>query len=298
MTVEQVVGRFGLGSLVAAPVKVAGGLSNEMWRVATSAGAYAVKRMVVNAGLPEFVENVEGAFLVEQRAWAAGVGMPEPIAEPGSGRALVRIDGELFRVHRWVSGRAVEDGKARGPRTAGEVEEAATLLAGIHAVGRPRWAATPDDAWDGRRWSAEIGGLAERVQQHPGQMLIVDSHRDLDRKNALRGADGRLLALDWDAAGPTGAAHEAVAVALDWAGDDYDDFAAAVAVYRRSSGLVIDAEPWVFGGWVMALGGWLDYNADHRGGVEIGRAEVAATRKRLHVFAENLDAWIAALARA
>jgi hypothetical protein len=48
-------------------------------------------------------------------------------------------------------------------------------------------------------------------------VLVVDSHRDLDRKNTIRALDGRLLALDWDAAGPAGAVQEAVTVALDWA---------------------------------------------------------------------------------
>jgi hypothetical protein len=58
----------------------------------------------VNADLPTLVENVEAAFQVERRAWAAGVPMPEPVVEPSSGHALARLDGGLFRVHRWVDG--------------------------------------------------------------------------------------------------------------------------------------------------------------------------------------------------
>ncbi|MCY1143959.1 hypothetical protein OWR29_38690 [Actinoplanes sp. Pm04-4] len=348
MGLEVVVSRFGLGRLEAKPVRMAGGLSNELWQVRTSSGVFAVKRMVVNAERPDFIGNVEGAFRVELGAWNAGVATPEPIAEPGSGRALVRVDGELFRVHRWVDGRAADSAAA----------QAAELLADIHAAGAPRWEEFADHGWDGGRWGAEIASLADRVRSAPLQMLTVDSHRDLDRKNALRRGDGTLLALDWDAAGPVGAVQEAVAVALDWAAteagdpsphgeddrqrgasgvpharadsgvrpgkeapgkeapgkeapdvsaagqngdrrvsDRTDAFADAVAAYCRRSGVAVPAEPWVFGGWVAALGGWLDYNADHRADEEIGRTEIAATRRRLRALADNMDAWLDALGR-
>jgi hypothetical protein len=363
MGLGDVVSRFGLGRLEAEPVRVAGGLSNELWQVRTSSGVFAVKRMVVNAERPDFIGNVEGAFRVELRAWDAGVAMPEPIAEPGSGRALVRVGGELFRVHRWVDGRAADSAAA----------QAAELLADIHAAGAPRWEEFADDGWDGGRWGAEIAGLADRMRSAPPQVLTVDSHRDLDRKNALRRGDGTLLALDWDAAGPVGAVQEAVAVALDWAAteagdtspggeddrqcgasglpharadsgvrpgeeapgeeapgeeapgeeapgeeapgeeapdlsaaaqngerrvsDRTDAFAEAVAAYCRRSGVAVPAEPWVFGGWVAALGGWLDYNADHRADQKLGRTEIAATRRRLRALADNMDAWLDALGR-
>ncbi len=286
--IERVVERFGLGRLAGAPARVAGGLSNEMWRVATSGGEFAVKRMVVNAQRSEFVGNVEAAFLVERRAWDAGVAMPEPVAEPDSGRALVREGGDLYRVHRWVDGRAGE----------GSAVQAAELLARIHAVGRPRWegAAMSGGGWVAERWGAELAELATKVGDQPERMLLVDSHRDLDRKNTLLLGDGELLAVDWDAAGVVGAVQEAVGVALDWAGGDRGSFAEAIAAYRRLSGVVVVAEPWVFAGWVAALGGWLDYNADHRAGEELGRAEVVATAGRLRAIADELDDWVEALA--
>lgn len=130
---------------------------------------------------------------------------------------------------------------------------------------------------------------------------MVDSHRDLDRKNALVRKDGKLLALDWDAAGPIGAVHEVVALALDWSDRDDQEsegtFVEAISAYRRRTGLVVAAEPWVFGGWVAAAGGWLDYNADHRAGEELGQAEIAATRERMLALAGGLDDWLGALAR-
>jgi hypothetical protein len=284
--IERVAARFELGRLVRAPAPISGGLSNQLWRLDTDRGAFAVKRMIVNADRPGFVRDVEAAFTVERRAWEAGVPMPEPVADPASGHALARLDdGELFRVHRWVDG---EPG-------VGSPAEAATLLATIHAAGEARWERPPSPVWTADRRGAELVRLTRRVASGPDRVPVVDSHGDLDRKNTLRRPDGALVALDWDAAGPVGAVHEAVAVALDWADAQPDAFAEAVETYVRRSGVIVPAQPWVFAGWVAGQGGWLDYNATHRHDTALGDAEVRATLGRLRRLAERMDALLAAL---
>lgn len=157
MGIERAVERFGLGRLEAEPVRVPGGLSNELWRVRTGAGEFAVKRMVINADQPQFVDNVEAAFGVERRAWDSGVPIPEPVAV--NGRALLRVDGDLYRAHRWVDGNA-------GQAT---VRQAAELLAGIHAAGRGRLKDMPGTGWSGARWGDGINQLARRVVEHPSR---------------------------------------------------------------------------------------------------------------------------------
>jgi len=291
---ERVARQFGLGRLVAEPVAVGGGLSNEMWRLVTESGVFAVKRMIVNADRPDFVGNVEASFAVERRAWAAGVAMPEPVPEPSTGRALARVDGGLFRVHRWVE----------GTPGVGSAAQAARLLASIHAAGEARWESVPAVGWKAAGWGWELGALAGRVAlasgrvvPGPGRALVVDSHRDLDRKNTLTTAAGVLAALDWDAAGPICAVHEAVGLALDWADGDDSGFAAALRTYCDLSGVLVPAEPWVFAGWVEAQGEWLDYNATHRADTALGQAEVAATSTRLHHLAASLDTLLAAIPR-
>jgi hypothetical protein len=112
-----------------------------------------------------------------------------------------------------------------------------------------------------------------RVGEAPGRVLVVDSHADLDRKNTLRRADGTLLALDWDAAGAVAAVHEVVGVAIDWAGAEPGKFWEAVGAYGQS----VPREPWIFGGWVAAQGGWLDYQAATAG----GEGEVLSTLTRV-----------------
>ncbi len=280
MVIERVASGFGLGRLVEPPAVVPGGLSNDLWRLVTDQAVFAVKRMVVNAGRADFVANVETAFAVERRAFAAGVPMPQPVPVPSTGRALARVAGSLFRVHRWLDG---------DPGT-GSAPEAAELLAAVHATGEPRWAGPPEAAWSGVGWGADVARLAARVSVVPDRVLVVDSHRDLDRKNTMRRRrDGVLAAVDWDAAGPVGAVHEAVAVALDWADGDTAVFAAAVAAYTRVSGVTVPPQPWVFAGWVAAQGGWLDYNAAHRTDTPLGRAEVAGTLTRLRAVADGID---------
>jgi hypothetical protein len=279
---EDVASRFALGRPAGPPVPVTGGLSNELWRLVTERGTYAVKRMVTNAHRPDFRATIEAAYAVERRAWAAGVPMPEPVPDPATGRAVAPVGGSLVRVHRWVGGTA----------TAGSPADGAALLATIHAAGRARRSALPEPAWDGDRWGAELGALARRVARAPERVLVVDSHRDLDPKNTLRGDDGVLRALDWDAAGPVCAVQEAVAVALDFSGGQPGAFRTALRAYEKSSALPVPREPWVFGGWVAAQGGWLDHQAG------VGGPDEDATRQRLRGLAATLGDLLDAAGRA
>jgi hypothetical protein len=282
---DAVVRRFEIGQWDRRTTRVSGGLSNELWRVVTDTGTYAVKRMVAGADRPEFVTNIEASFAIERRAYLAGVPMPRFVPDPLTNCAVARINGSFVRVHEWVA-------EVPGPVSA---TEALSLLGCIHAAGRPRYGEISSGGWRSDRWGAELGGLADLVaEQVPDQALIVDSHRDLDRKNVLRTAVGA-IAVDWDAAGAVRVAQEVVAVALDWAGENADTFRAAVDSYRTSTGLELPAEPWVFGGWVASQGEWLDYNADQRSDTELGRTEIGACLSRLRMLADSIHSWVAAL---
>jgi hypothetical protein len=282
-SIREAAAVFGLGPVLAEPVPVPGGLSNELWRMRTGSGTYAVKRMVLAADRPDFVANVEASFRVERHARSAGVPMPAPVPDPRTGRALARVHGALARVHVW------EDGTP----AAGAPGEAAALLARIHTVGAPRWAdAEPPDP-RAAAWAPP--GLVERIPPPPARAVRVDGHRDLDRKNTLRRPDGTLLALDWDAAGPTTAVWEAVGVALDWAELDPAGVRSVLAVYREAAGIAVPAEPWVFGGWVSAACWWIRYNATGRAGTPPGADEAAGTRAELSRFAAAFDELVDAL---
>jgi Ser/Thr protein kinase RdoA (MazF antagonist) len=285
-------------------VPVGGGLSNELWRVTSGADVFAVKVMRVNAETPEFADNVEAAFLVEQAAFDSGVPCPRPLPARGGG-CLARIDGRWVRVHQWVDGGPVEPGQ--------HFRDAARLLAAIHAVGEPVEDELEDEAWDEASWSglADTDGLPrdlaadllhaapaladlEAVTAAPGLLVPhVLSHGDLDPKNTLI-VDGTLMAIDWDAAGSQPSAREAVTVALDWTTTP-DGFRETLRSYSAAGGAVPPAQPWVFGGWVSAIGGWLVYNVSHHAEGDIRVREAEGTLRRLATLHTRLPEYLAAI---
>lgn len=296
---------FGLGR-VEATARVEGGLSNDMWHVTTTDGEFAMKVMRAQAETAGFRGNVEAAFQVELNAFRSGVPCPEPRATP-KGRALLRVDGHWLRAHRWHEGMAPADPSEH-------LSAAGTLLARIHRAGHVAVRPLEDEPLGIRRWTA----LARRTDlpNHVSEQLrhaapnlaqlesttraprglptaFVDSHGDLDPKNTLL-ANGKLLAVDWDAAGPRSSAREAVSLSLDWS-QDTSGFHQTLATYAESSDQTIPAEPWVFGGWVAALTGWLVYNAEHRARTHLGLREVSTTCTRLLTLHQALDEYLSAI---
>lgn len=283
---------------------VAGGLSNDLWKVVTDTGTFAVKVMRAHVDEPDFRSNVESVHVVEARAFESGVLCPEPVPIDGR-RCLAEVAGQLVRVHHWLDGHAV---------VAGEwLEGSASLIAGVHAVHDPFDATLDDEPWTGEAWAsladhAEMPvGLARRLREAAAALAAlegaasatglttahVDSHGDLDPKNTLV-VDGALAALDWDAAGPQSMLREAASVALDWSSDP-DEFHQVVAAYVRASGVRLPAEPWVLGGWVSALGGWLVHNATARPDTPRGQQEIALTCDRLLFLHTHLGTYVDAL---
>lgn len=283
--------------------RVRGGLSNELFRVETTRGPYALKLMGANAGARDFQANVERAFVIERAAAAKGVPCPRPVERP-DGTCLARVSGRWVRVHAWVTGEPpVPEKHAHG---------AGALLAAIHGAATPVAKALDDEPWDESRWSSIAGldGIPRPIAQrlrHAAPLLadleaetsgshVVDhvpSHGDLDPKNTLL-VQSELMALDWDAAGLRPAAREAVTVALDWSTTP-ERFQGVLRSYVDAGGNDIPAENWVFGGWVTGLCGWLAFNASERMASELGRREVLSTLDRLEALAHQLGAYGEAL---
>lgn len=283
--------------------RVTGGLSNDLFRVETSHGLFALKLMVANASASDFHANVEGAYAIERAAASQGVPCPRPVERP-DGTCLARVSGRWVRVHAWVTGEA--------PIPERYAREAGALLAAIHGAATPVPQALDDETWNEARWSNLAGltgiprPIAERLRyaasllaeleaETSGSHVVdhVPSHGDLDPKNTLL-VDGTLMAVDWDAAGLRPAAREAVTVALDWSATP-EDFRAVLRSYVDAGGGDIPAENWVFGCWVSALCGWLAFNASQRISSELGQLEVLSALDRLEAFAHQLGAYKDAL---
>lgn len=283
--------------------RVTGGLSNDLFRLETTHGHFALKIMGANAEARDFQANVERAYVIERAAAAQGVPCPRPVERP-DGTCMVRVSGRWVRVHAWVMGEP--------PVPEHNALEAGALLAAIHGAAKPVPKALKDEPWDATRWSHLAGQtgiprpIADRLR-HAASLLaeleaetagshVVDhlpSHGDLDPKNTLV-VQGTLMAVDWDAAGLRPAAREAVSVALDWS-TTAEGFRGVLRSYMNGGGGDVPAENWVFGGWVSALCGWLVFNASERMASELGQQEVLSTLDRLDVFAHQLGAYQDAL---
>lgn len=298
---EQAARTFGLGAVEGAR-PVASGLSNDLVQLTTDRGRFCVKAMRVNAESDGFQSNVEAAYAVELAAYQRGVPCPEPVPAPDGG-ALARVAGRWVRVHRWVDG---------APPTHERSDDAARLLAAIHAGVEVVDVPLDDEPWDEAGWADLADGAAtpelvdllqrsapslaelEAATSASGlQVAHVASHGDLDPKNTLV-VDDRLWALDWDAAGPRPVAREAVAVALDWT-PDVDGFRSALSAYERASGTTLPRDPWVLGGWVSAWGGWLVHHARDLPGTPEGREQVVDACRRLTALHAALPQYLDAL---
>ncbi|NJP27997.1 phosphotransferase [Microbispora hainanensis] len=270
---------FGLGLAVTRGLRVAGYYHNEVWRLDTITGAYAVKRLPPSAA---------PAVEIEVAAWRAGIPVPEPVPSPATGAYVVPIGDGSVRVHRWLDGKAPALGDL-SPELSAAMGE---LVAAVHAAGRavaPQEPPRADPSGPGGHPAGDPAwgpaGLEAATARPSGAGTLTMSHGDLHPKNALLRFDGSLAIIDWDTAGPYVAEQEAAGMALDWAARldgsvDFDRFDAAVSGYRKAGG-DIPAEPWVFGGWVRGYLAFL-------GGA--GRDEPTGTLARLRWVEANLGA--------
>jgi hypothetical protein len=287
---------------------VDGDTSNEIVRVVTSLGLFALKRMVANAATPAFESDLARACRVEQRALAAGVPMAEPIADRDSGLAMARVGDDLVRVHRWADGEPLVPATV----TADDARAAGRLLALVHAAGRPAASVPAPPARFGDQFWALIVEHAARAQsplaadlaaEHaslatlddqlaqptPAQWLCVDAHLSLGADQTLRRVDASLLALDWDDAGPVRAHQDTVATALRWARPGLD---ATEIVYARvkafAAGFVQQGgelphtvDPALGSVWIRDLLGSLAYNVQRAAAGNDVEIAVAQARSSL-----------------
>lgn len=251
--------RFGLDPF-AEPEPVNEAWSNEVYRLRTRTGDHAVKLFA--AGLDsERLGRLRRGMAFEAAVLGSGaVPMARPVPVEGAGSWLAEVDTpagrRLARCHAWVAGTPAT---VVAP-TAQLVRDVGRSLGVLHALGRPggdtsglpppdldRWNRAVQGALDaGLDWSTELAELtplveelAEQVAELRGQrrpMLV--SHRDLDPKNAVVQADGRVALTDWDYAGPVLPDVELVTAATSFAGPDVreDLVGEFVRAYRAAGG--------------------------------------------------------------
>lgn len=251
--------RFDLGDPLDPPVAVAEAWSNEVHRVTTRRGTFAVKVFPPNLS-PSRRQLLLRAIAFEQRVLADGVAVPVPVLTP-DGEVLVDLPGRsgarTARCHAWVFGTPA----SRLVGSDGLAASAGRVLGQLHARHAPggdtsqlqgpdqdRWAnAVAISRTAGLPWGDELSKITPLVQQladriddlrqqrRPMQL----SHRDFDPKNAVVDSAGRLIITDWDYAGPVVPGVELVTAAMSFARTD-DQLGEFAAAYREAGGT---AEP-------------------------------------------------------
>lgn len=321
---QVVCSMLGLGSLTAGPAQVFGGLLHRMFRVSTTQGQYAVKKMNPEImGRPGVYDNFRRSEKIARAAYEAGI--PAVCAIRLDGEFMHAIDEDVFMVFDWVEGISL-------PTTAASPEQCrqiGSLLARIHRLDveipesdRGTMGAMTPILWDSLAaqgavqevsWSGELAAAVPdldlwtmRCIQSMAELQsrFVASHRDLDQKNVLWRDERSPQIIDWEAAGYTNPAMDLVDVALNWGGltsgqVERESLEAVVQGYLDSGGSI--SETWEAAFYANLAGrlGWLEYSMKRSIGViaadeeerQLGIRETEATLASLRMIADQAAIW-------
>jgi hypothetical protein len=285
---ELVAAAFDAGRPTAPLTRVDGGISHAVFRLETTTGRYAAKRLNVVAER-WWWDEYHAAARIEQAASADGVSMPERLPPTV---AVLDLDGDRqhWQLHRWRAGlHLTEPDDDVADWTGATLAALHRRRSGDDPTVRP--ALYPLDSWhewlDGhdthftqqvRRQLPTVAAALTHLSRPGPPLTPVASHRDIKPDNVLLCATGPVL-LDWDSAGPDFAEHELLRSALAMGFEQQRPFARTVAAYRRAAGCPIPPDPALFHGIVEAqlhTAQWLLWRAlGHRGDDLAGQAQAA-----------------------
>ncbi len=324
----EVLAAFGMPGEATAYVEVAGGWSNQVLRLSTTHGDYAVKVLRNAWGEPRWREWLAEAWRLELAALGAGVAMPVPVRSPSTGSCLAdvaRSDGSgevAVRVHRWVDSSALPR-EPVGPDLARWVGR---TLATVHRLAlRPvasdlyagRAGLTTADVWPdlvarsaaaSAPWTDHLVA-AEPVARRASALLEpwdaleeILCHGDVDQKNLLLGSDGPLLC-DWDVVLPRLPAHDVAEAALSMASwREPAVVRAVVDAYRAAGGVMGPLAPSDLGPSLASRLGWIRFSVDRAllavaesgdASAGTGLAELLSDLEHRVAVAESVDRWLA-----
>lgn len=319
--------RYYLGEPTAAPLPVTGGLIHRLYRLDTTMGLFAVKRL--NPEIMQY-QNIYDNFRQSEAIAAsfATAGIPAVLALDGPGGVVQDFAGVTVMVYPWCEGTVL-------PKSAASTEKArhvGALLGRIHAMNlRLPGAALPpppstrgpmaEEPWAiavrrGQEQQVEWTSVVEvalpdlfawdrdRIAADAAlPQTLVLSHCDLDQKNIIWQDDDTPFLIDWESAGPTCPGMEIIGAALDWSGQSAGPpyqavFAAVLAGYRQE--MHFNAETALLfmrsrlGGWIGWLGASMNRSLDTgatSGERALGVRETRQTLATMYALADGMEEW-------
>lgn len=227
--------QFALGSLLAPPQPISGGLLHQLWHIQAERGEFAVKK--INSQLESLLKT---NLLTQNQTQAIAAQLQVqgiaciPALTADYNNYIFRITDQTFMVFPWINGHCLvpEEISTQHAIAIG------TLLAKIHAcaLDANAYKAACWGCYTEAEWQAlftqiasipELDFLASHLPQFIelsakaresfdvlNQHLVV-SHRDLDAKNVLW-QDKQPILIDWEYAGPINPTLERLIVAFNW----------------------------------------------------------------------------------
>ena len=259
-TLAEVCHLYDLGTPIAPPMRVFGGLLYRIYQVRTVRGEFAVK--VLNPIVMGY-HDVRARFrLSEQIAVTMAVAHLPVITALGNSNVIQDLTEATVIVYPWVNARCLLSPSPNHAQRIG------SILGRIHALPlqfsdlpRPephfssddherQWALLVQEAEaKDSVWSQEVRRLLPQIaawerSSQEARLALQDrwviSHGDLDRKNVLWSDETSPWLIDWECAGFVQPACEAISTALDWSGQtvghlDANAFSAFLSGYRREA---------------------------------------------------------------
>ncbi|WBW98106.1 phosphotransferase enzyme family protein [Oceanirhabdus sp. W0125-5] len=282
---EKLFKKLSMGSLKKEPQQVFGGLMNEMYKVVTEKGEYAVKAL--NPQIMQrktAMNNHIFADHVTRIAYNRGINTIPAIEV--NGKSIHEVDGQYYLIFPWFNGKALD----KNTVDINKCKLIGEMLAKIHNLdfssisisNENNFTVTVTDwnmyAEKGNKenllWGNELYEKADTLYQIEKRANsafkkvtnnLVISHRDLDPKNVLWDQDGIPMIIDWDAAGYVNPSVELLEVALYWSGGesetpDKEAFCAVIDSYINKVGAIEDNLEDVLYSIFKGKLEWLKYN--------------------------------------
>ena len=263
--------KLNLGELLQAPVPVGGGLSHEVWRLVTTSGAYALKRLsakTMEAHRP-LEAIIQGEVIAE---YFAKYNIPAHCALKYQGAAIFNWQGDRVLLTPWINN-TVSAVKPMHAKVVGQVlasmHQLNCQIVAMDYLAKPT--ARPID------WSRLLLTLPKEISQKITALLPmmeqvrlaclaeplaadIISHNDMNPTNILWPQRDTLRVIDWEAAGKVNKNANILSTAVDWAlllspEPNWSMFAAVLVGYQSKLALPV----WQERAWLQVLLQWVSW---------------------------------------